>query len=98
MPLDFAAAGCDYCWLSLALPAKRPFDSLAAVADFLDGFLHRSFWTASLPRFVARLIILPARDTRAILFASATTLLRSPLRHPQSSFVPENNSRRHRKF
>src|SRR4051794_17951564 len=56
---------------------------LPAVADFLDGLFNGWIRTTSLP--CLHLIFLPARDTRPILLASATALLRSLLRHPQSS-------------
>src|SRR5215212_2465419 len=61
----------------VALPVawgQGSFDSLPAIADFLDGLLHGRLRAASLPRLVARLIVLPAGHTCAVLLASPAAL------------------------
>src|SRR3954453_15856816 len=50
----------------MGLPAQGSFDSLPAVADFLQGFLDRRLRPARLPRLITRLIVLTAGDARAI--------------------------------
>src|SRR3954447_20065799 len=68
------AVGATACSASV-LTAQRPLDSLAAIADFFDSFLDGRFRAASLPRLVARLILLPASHTRPVLFTTAAALL-----------------------